>query len=491
MENEINLKKSTKLISVILGALAGAFAWHIRGSHGFGAMWGVIFVSTVLTLLVYFFYGKRERMSYELIPVGMILAAVNVPAWGEVNTLMKGTIVNSVPIDGKVSYGVINGWHGVILMLMTGFTLMCLYSIFFGSLFSKRKYKLWQYAIFIAVFIGVTYLVKATISHNILSAIAPEIPEHFTRGLEAAGNDLTPKEFLLKYLTNDAKFKKIAYGRAYCECINHIAEAIASVVVLLVARVAFKDRVTAVVSLVFNIFSMIGFVVGDIALLGGTPVETSIIHGTALEKLLPYSSWSLWEYITGFFMGLGAMLIIALLPKKLTAQKEYRVEPKFGNKIVSYIYNLVLVALVPAVVPIVRAQSMRISAFLLGMKVIGEKQEDLFSYIFMGVIGIAVLIPIIKVVTENMLKDNMPGPFKMNAQAFARKSLPLIILVPLVGFLVPDDYMIWGVSEYLNGVWSNGEIISFAGADALTIVTGAIAVIMIYGMKKSFEKKGN
>ncbi len=491
MENGINLKKSTKLISVILGALVGAFAWHIRGSHGFGSMWGVIFVSTVLTLLVYFFYGKREGMSYELIPVGMILAAVNVPAWGEVNTLMKGTIVNSVPIDGKVSYGVINGWHGVALMLMTGFTLMCLYSIFFGSLFSKRKYKLWQYAIFIAVFIGVTYLIKATVAHNILSAVAPEIPEHFTRGLEAAGNDLTPKEFLLKYLTNDAKFKKIAYGRAYCECINHIAEAIASVAVLLVARIGFKDRITAAVSLVFNVFSMIGFTVGDIALLGGKPVETSVIHGTALEKLLPYSSWSLWEYITGFFMGLGAMLVIALLPKKLTAQTEYRVEPRFGNRIVSYIYNLVLVAVLPAAAPIVRAQSMRISAFLLGMKVIGEEQEDLFSYIFMGVIGVAVLIPLIKIVTRNMLKENMPAPFKMNAQAYAVKYLPIIILVPLVGFLIPDDYMIWGVSEYLNGAWSNGEIISFAGADALTIVTGIVVMIIFASIKKSSEKKVN
>lgn len=62
-----------KILSVVLGALIGAFMWRCRGESGFGSSWGLYSVALVLLLLIWHFYGKRRGMRYEMLPVGALL----------------------------------------------------------------------------------------------------------------------------------------------------------------------------------------------------------------------------------------------------------------------------------------------------------------------------------------------------------------------------------------------------------------------------------
>ena len=43
------------------------FMWRARGSHGFGAKWGMFAVAFVFMLFIYALFSKRKKMNYEMI----------------------------------------------------------------------------------------------------------------------------------------------------------------------------------------------------------------------------------------------------------------------------------------------------------------------------------------------------------------------------------------------------------------------------------------
>ena len=71
-----NLKWYQQILSIIAGACLVGFMWRVRGSHGFGAKWGMFAVAFVFMLFIYALYGKRKKMNYEMLPLPAVFAAL-------------------------------------------------------------------------------------------------------------------------------------------------------------------------------------------------------------------------------------------------------------------------------------------------------------------------------------------------------------------------------------------------------------------------------
>ena len=108
-----------KALSVITGALLVGFAWRLRGSHGFGAKWGMFFVAAVLVMLVYALYGNKKKMSYEMLPLCAVFAALTTGGWGTLNSQMSGYLQSTASFTGEDAVRVveISNFSGVAIML--------------------------------------------------------------------------------------------------------------------------------------------------------------------------------------------------------------------------------------------------------------------------------------------------------------------------------------------------------------------------------------
>lgn len=446
-DNKLSLRE--KIISVIAGAVLGGFLWRVRGTHGFGAMWGIIMFSSLFTLFIISYYGNRAKIKYELIPVGTLLAMLTVPAWGCVNTFMGGVLRGTVSgTDGEELSTVINGWHGLWILLMTGFTLLYLYSVFIGSLFSLKEYKFYHYLIIAGVFLIVVYAAKLSFAHNLLKLIIPEVGNSFADGIRSAGSDETVKQVYIHHILSTSALKKIPYGRAYGETIEHISYMCGALAVLLTALIAFRDKVTAFVSCLINLSTACAITVSDVFLINDKVNTGNIIKDiTLLPGFLKVTSWSLWEFFTGFISGLLIMLIIAFLPEKLTAGRHYKSESMISNKHIRFIYHLILVfGLCVFAVP-VRAFGLRLADTLEAKCIINESFNDTLSIIIAAALGVIIAVIMFIILKKNIINKNLPVPVKEKPKVFSRKILPVLVLVILVIFLIPDAETISDFSQ--------------------------------------------
>ena len=85
-----NLKWYQQLFAIIASACLMGFMWRARGSHGFGAKWGMFAVAFVFVLFIYALYGKRQKMNFEMMPLCAIFAALTAGGWGTLNSQMNG-----------------------------------------------------------------------------------------------------------------------------------------------------------------------------------------------------------------------------------------------------------------------------------------------------------------------------------------------------------------------------------------------------------------
>ena len=453
MSADNKLSSGKKILSVFAGAFLAAFLWRARGTHGFGSSWGLFCVATCMTLLIFGFYGNRAKIKYELIPVGTLMMGLTVPGWGIVNQLLGGIIPVSVknPIVGEIPDAAeINGFHGLFLMLMTGFALVCLYGIFVGTLFSVKEYKLWHYAVFVLVFFAVSYAAKLTFSHSLIRIIAPEIVDSFKNGLASSGLSQTVKECYISNILNTSAMKKIPFGRAYAESIEHISYCFSSLSLIVFTLIAFRDKITALVSFVINMFATVGITVSDVFNINKYDGNGSILKNVNLPSFLNITSWSLWELFTGFFIGFGIMLIIALLPDTYTSGKKYRSESLFSHKSVRFIYHFLFTAGFGLLAVPVRAFGLRLADTLEGFGVIPEKINDTVSYIIIAVCGIIAAVPVFLVLKKNILDKNLPVPVRSKPHIFSLKIMPVYILLIFVFYLLPDPELINYVKEIKN-----------------------------------------
>ncbi len=487
MSADNRLGKGRKIASIILGALVCSFMWRVRGEHGFGSALGLAGVFTVMTLLIFDFYGNRAKIKYELLPLGCITAFLATPAWGVVNGLAGGYMRSGAPSPetGEELQYVVNGYHGLIMLLMTGFALVCLYGIFTGTLFSDKEYKFYHYAIYAAVFLAVVYIAKATYAHYLVKLIIPEAEKSFTQFAAAEGL-ASAKQAYLKYFFNYSGLKKLLFGRAYAECVEHIAFASGALALILTALIVFRDKITALVSLIINIFAAIGITVSDIFLISISDSRGSILYGKSIPAFLNINSWGLWEYFTGFFIGFGIMLIIALLPDKYSAGRHYKNEPAIANKAIRFVYNLLLTFGFALLAVPVRAAGLRIADFLEGLNVISHSKNDLVSYIVTGVTGVICAAVIIAVLKKNILDKNLPVPVRKKPLDFAQALLPVYIIIILVIFLIPDAE---GISFVRAGIKNPAAVPSgLDKANTFAVISAVLSLIILFPLKKR-EKK--
>lgn len=487
MSADNRLGKGRKFLSIILGALVCGFMWRARGEHGFGSAWGLTGVFAVMTLLIFAFYGNRAKIKYELLPLGCITAFLATPAWGVVNGLAGGYMRSGAPSPetGEELQSVVNGYHGLIMLIMTGFALICLYGIFAGTLFSSREYKFYHYAVYAAVFLAVVYIAKTTYAHYLVKLIIPEAEKSFSQFAVSAGF-ANAKQAYLKYFFDYSGLKKLLFGRAYAECVEHIAFVSGALALILTALIAFRDKITALVSLVINFFAAIGITVSDVFLISDSGSRGSILFGKSIPAFLNIKSWGLWEYFTGFFIGLGIMLIIALLPDKYTAGRHYRNEPAIANKGIRFAYNLLLTFGFALLAVPVRASGLRIADFFESLNLISESRNELVSYIVLGVAGVICAAVVIAVLKKNILDKNLPVPVRKKPLDFAQTLLPVYILIILVIFLIPDGE---GIAFIREGIKNPAAVPSgLDKANTFAALSAVISLLILIPLKKR-EKK--
>ncbi len=417
-----------KALSVVLGALLGGLMWRFRGSHGYGGSWGLIAVGTALTLLIFAFYGKSIKNGFVLLPVLAVSAGLTVTGWGASNGLLSGYIKSVAEFPGEGERVLLFSQpRALIIMLLMGFGLLCLFGLFAGTLISEKEYKLRDYFILIAVFFAVSYLTKATVSHLLIKAVSPQLVDLFKEGLAAAGKTGSPWKVYMSHFDKIPWGKKIPFGRAYFEIIEHISHALSALVLVIVARVFYGDKKAARFSAVFNIGAAVAITAADFFNVAGT--GRGIIAKIPKPAAFAQNSWGMWEFFTGFFIGLFLMLALAVLSGKEAGEKaEYAKKSAKLRLAGAFTAGVYLFALVPA-----RAFVMRITDYLETRGII----ESESPYDIIGIVAVTV-IPAVFVfmkLRKNILVRGLPSPVDATLTVFSRRALTAYTL-SAAGFFI-------------------------------------------------------
>ncbi len=351
MKKDKNPGAAEKIISVILGTLAGGFMWRCRGESGFGSSWGLYSVALILILIIYNFYGNKKGFKFEMIPIGAFLAGLGVTGYATVIEQLAGVIYNDVTPTGEVVYCPVDKFSGLYIILIMGFTLVPLFAFFVGSLFSEKEYKLYHYVIMAAIFFGVSYICKASVSHFILKAINPDQVNYAAEGLKAAGHDYSsPMMAYMKHFAGRKWSQTVPFFENYYMSVEHISDFIAVIAIALYPLIAFKDKLTCCVTLVINAF--VSVATTALSSLISVCFRSGFFEGITVPRCLENGAgWGIWEYATGASVGFITMLVIALMPKKYTRQGNPDKKPLFESNKLNFIFNTVAGVFIFALVP--------------------------------------------------------------------------------------------------------------------------------------------
>ncbi len=431
-------------------AVMTGFMWRVRGDHGYGSMWGMFAVGVMLVLAIFAFYGNRRKMSYEVIPVAVILLGITNGGWGTLNSQMGGYLGSTVPFTGEEVERVvsISPYSGLWVMLLLGFGWMPLFSLYIGSLFSKKNYKAKDYMILIAVFYIVVGIFMFFAAHYILPFIHGESVELFKQGLADSGIEMSPMMSFIKNLGSEAWFKKLPFGRNYYASIRVVSYSAAALIVSLAALIAKKDKVTFFISTAINTVSALAITLADVFLIIDS--DAGFLGKVTPPRFLENGSWSLWEYFTGFLLGFGIMLIIAFLPKSVTeGEGKFEYAEPFKNKNIHGAYSAVLTLLFTFVVTAARPLGLRIAEMLVDSEKI--KEEEPLSYIIIVAVcavGLAVSAAISK---KNIIDRGLAVPVPMRTEDFCMWAVPLYFLVTgVLYFFTGSDIVKFPFSQIKN-----------------------------------------
>jgi hypothetical protein len=283
---------------------------------------------------------------------------------------------------------------------------MPLFAMFIASLFSKKQYKIWHYIVLIVTFYIVVYVFQFFVAHYILPFINSEAVEGFKRGLADRGYDMSPMMSYIKNLGNEAWFKKIPYGRNYFASIKVISCTVGALVLSLATLIFKRDAVTSLISFAINAICAVSITLADVVMVIDSD-RGFFASVTNVPEFLQGSNWSLWEYLTGFLLGGGIMLLLCCLPKKITGGEgdfDYALPCK-NNKLYA-VYSIFFTLVFSFVLTLARPAGMRI-AEILELRGLGD--EDTFTIIFTVIICLIGAIPCIVVANKNIVKKNLPN----------------------------------------------------------------------------------
>ncbi|MDR1628615.1 MAG: hypothetical protein LBS36_00150 [Oscillospiraceae bacterium] len=306
-----------RLLAVLCGAFWCGMLWHIRGGGGFGSKWGMFAVAAGFSLFLFFVFGERKKIAYNLFPLFVFLTGITAGPWGTLSMQMTGELDSSAPFVGETVNRVveISPWSGLFIMLCLGFGWMPFFAMFIGYYFSGRRYRLRELAVGAVLFYAVYYLSKAVTAHGVVSLACPDAVQLFKDGLADSSLDSSPFTAYLQHFNSDAWAKKIPGGRNYFASITVVSSTLGTLAVYLYQRFLLKDKFGGRLMLCVSGIAAGAIVLADIPMIANG--KNALISAPWLsEALNGLGLWTLWEYATGFFIGLGVMILCFIAAKR-------------------------------------------------------------------------------------------------------------------------------------------------------------------------------
>lgn len=487
------LTPGVKALLVMMFAIMSGFMWRVRGSHGWGSMWGMFAVGVMLVLVIYAFFGNRRKMSLEAIPIAVILLGITNGGWGTLNSQMGGYLGSTVPFTGQETDAVISisPYSGLAIMLLLGFGWMPLFSMFIGSLFSKKQYKIWHYIALIAVFYVVVYGFQFVVAHYILPFINSDAVEAFKQGLADRGIEMSPMMAYIKNLGSEAWFKKIPFGRNYFASIRVISYAAAALILSLSVLIAKRDKVTAFISFAINLICSVSITLADIVMVVDS--DAGFFANINAPRFLQGGNWSLWEYLTGFLLGFGIMLLLVCLPKSITGgEGDFDYSAPFKKKNVYAAYSAILTLFATFVVTVARPAGMRIAELAVYKGWFDD--EDLLTYIIIAVLCVIGIIPCAVIARKNVVFKEMPNLFNARTEDFCLKAAPIYFAVTAILYFFLSDSGIFYSVPFAE-INSPASLIEMIRSGRILIVTIMVISFVLFNVlyfaasKKAVKKK--
>lgn len=307
--------KSRKLynaFTVLVGGMLLGFCWRVRGNHGWGSSWGLLFAGLVFTMFIILAVGERKRLDFGWLGLTAVSFMLTVPSWGTLLSQITG-ILHSEELWGSVENPTVNyvsPASAIFLMLCLGFGLATIWGVLLGRAYSGKQWKLKDFIIIIAVFYAVNYLTKATVSHVILNLVQPQAAEVYARYLNEAGITDSVYSTYMKHFDNLAWAKRLDGGRNYFSSIQAISSMLSSAAVLISTRFIVKDKRSANIG--FTVSAGFSFAIT------AADVLFFLSYGGYHMEHAPYITmngvWGMWEYMTGFIA--GAVITLVMLKMK-------------------------------------------------------------------------------------------------------------------------------------------------------------------------------
>lgn len=477
-----DLNARAKALMVLAFAFLTGFMWRVRGSHGWGSMWGMFAVGVAMVLFIFAFFGNRKKMGYEAIPIAVILMGITNGGWGTLNSQMGGYLGSTVPFTGDeaVTTVEISPWYGLWVMLLLGFGWMPLFSIFLGSLFSKREYRISNYIAIIAYFYAIVFMFMFTFSHFIVPYIAPTAVDMFKEGLADKGIEMSPMMAFIKNMGSEAWFKKIPFGRNYFASVRVISYSAAALLSSLAVLVVFRDKITALLSTAINVIMALSITIADVFLIIDS--DRGFLAKVTPPAFLAQGSWSLWEYFTGFLMGLGVMLLLVCLPKKITqGEGKFEYEPPFKKQWIHGAYSAVLTLFFTFVLTIIRPLGMRIADMFIERGMLED--NEIYEIIIMVVLGVIGFIFCAVIVDKNITKKALPVPVPKRTEDFCMASVPrYLFVVALIYFFTYD-------ASFIGIIKNPASVMNVTQDAGILLVVLMVASVLLFNAFYSSAKE--
>jgi len=466
-----NMTACGKIFAVITCAFMTGFMWRVRGDHGWGSMWGMFAVGVMLILFIYAVFGERKKMNYEMLPLAVFFLGITNGGWGTLNSQMEGYLTSTAAFTGEEAARLveINPVHGLFMMLFLGFGWMPLFAVIVGSLFSEKKYTIKHYVILIAVFYITETVFRFSLSHFILEAVHPEAVAFCKEGFADRGIELSPMMAYIKELGSASWAKKIPFARNYFTSIDVMSAAFGALFTSLTALFIFKDKLTGIVSLLINAVCALSITIADVFLIIDS--DRGILPPVGdVPMWLKAPAWSLWEFFTGFLLGLGIMLILVCIPKKYIAEEPFSPVLPLKNRKLHYIYTAGLVMTYMLCLTLMRPLGMRIGTHLFESGLFPD--EDTIGTI------IAVVLTVIAAAVSFFLQKSLlteeKMPFALTPAVFAKKAALGYFLATAVVYFFTDDELPF------EGIKSAADFTEKWNAGGLTVLLLTLCAFVLF-----------
>lgn len=315
-----NMTIERKISCIFGGAFLLGFLWRLRGTHGWGAAWGLLAAGFVFSLFLMAILFDRSKRSFPLLAATAFSFMLTTPAWGTLLEQITGILtLRSNASDATLSVR-IHPASGIVLMLCLGFGLASVFGVMLGNQFSQTTWRLRDYAVVLVMFYVTGLAMKAYPAHAILSLLQPQSCAAFAAELQKSGlpHSESVLAFYYAHFGNIPAAKGILGGRHYFSAVETIAFAAQASAVLLTTRFIVRDKQAAKTGAVVCGSFALSITVSDLFFFfanGGYLQQ----QGFSLSDWI--APWSMWEYCTGFLAGgiITAYLLLASKPAEGTA----------------------------------------------------------------------------------------------------------------------------------------------------------------------------